>query len=466
MAITKTKLLIEISQNINTIATAVQLDGNSRFLDVCLHDKGLPIDLTEHVVRIHVRKPDGKTVFNQGEITDAAAGRCQFALTAEMLSEAKELKAQISIWNSDTEILSTNVFKILVTESLRNDEEVEASNEFGVLVVLFTEIQSALELMRELVSAFGEPGEMAETYGVDTFWEMLEHLAAGADVRQVLKENINSTMDTEEFATLDELILRSVVPHGVQEFKASGTFVVPDGVHKILVTACGGGGGGGGRASASSGKYGSGAGGGGASLIYKKEFNVTPGTSIPITIGLGGTGGEITKKGNNGGSTIIGNLVTLYGGYGGSSGTTSTSSAGIGTVGGSAGAGAGAGGAGGSMNVKGSNGGDSVIFSVLKPLEFINEYKAGSVGTSGVDAGSGYLTYGGEGGKQTEHSQGNPGGGGGGGCIGNGGAGRFNGSSTTILEATGGYGAGGGGGGYGEYGVGGNGGNGIVIIEW
>lgn len=177
MAITKTKLLIEVNEPINTIATAVQLDSNSRFLDVFLYDKGLPIDLTEQVVRIHVRKPDGTTIFNQGEITDAVAGRCQFALTSDMLNEAQSLETQISIWNSDTEILSTKTFKILVSESLRNDEEVEATNEFGVLVVLFSEIQNALELMQYMTSTFGEPGERAAGYGVNTFWGMLEYLA-------------------------------------------------------------------------------------------------------------------------------------------------------------------------------------------------------------------------------------------------------------------------------------------------
>ena len=208
MAITKTKLVIEVNEPIHMQATAVQMDGNSRYLDVCLYDKGVPIDLTGHVVRINVKRNDSATAgeFDQGEITDATAGRCQFLLSASMLEEVGTLEAQISIWNSDTEILSTKVFEILVTRSLRDDDAVEATNEFGVLVVLFTEIQSALDLMKEMTDTFGLPGEMAEAYGVDTFWGMLEHLAAGADVENALKTSVNSTMGTDGFTPLDVML--------------------------------------------------------------------------------------------------------------------------------------------------------------------------------------------------------------------------------------------------------------------
>ena len=208
MAITKTKLVIEVNEPIHMQATAVQMDGNSRYLDVCLYDKGVPIDLTGHVVRINVKRKDSTVAgeFNQGEITDATAGRCQFLLSASMLEEVGTLEAQISIWNSDTEILSTKIFEVLVTRSLRNDEEVEATNEFGVLVVLFTEIQSALELMQEMTDTFGLPGEMAEAYGVDTFWGMMEHLAKGADVEHALKTHVNSTIGTEDETPLNVLL--------------------------------------------------------------------------------------------------------------------------------------------------------------------------------------------------------------------------------------------------------------------
>lgn len=160
MAKTFNRMRIDVNEKPNSICiNPVQNDTQSRYLDVSLYNNGLPIDLTGEVVRINFKKEDGTTFFNQGEITNAAEGRCQFALTNEVLSEAKTLKAQISIWSGEGEILSTQVFIIYVTESIRNDEEVESTNEFGVLVVLFQEIRNALETIGETTDTGGSETE-------------------------------------------------------------------------------------------------------------------------------------------------------------------------------------------------------------------------------------------------------------------------------------------------------------------
>lgn len=106
---------------------------------------------------------------------------------------------------------------------------------------------------------------------------------------------------------------------GVKEFTANGTFTVPAGINKILITACAGGQGGiydtlsitGGTTASYS------TGGEGGEWIFKKAFNVTPNQSISITVGKGGAGGENGSSGSGGtvgGNTIIGNLITLLGG--------------------------------------------------------------------------------------------------------------------------------------------------------
>lgn len=87
---------------------------------------------------------------------------------------------------------------------------------------------------------------------------------------------------------------------------------MPTGVTKILITACAGGQGG--SAKANDG----GSGGNGGDWIYRQPYAVTEGSSIAITVGLGGATGLVY-----GGSTVIGSLVTLAcpgirGGIGGS----------------------------------------------------------------------------------------------------------------------------------------------------
>ena len=211
MAKTYNRLELDVNKKPNSIGIRpVQGDTKSRYLDVCLYENGAAINLTGEQVRITFRKADGSTFFNQGEVTDATAGRCQFALTNEILSEAKAVEAQISVWNAGGEVLSTQVFEIYVTAAIPWTDAVESENEYGVLVVLFQEIQGALDTMHKIATTFGEPGDKAAEYGVDTFWGILETLAqrgdVGAAMETYIKSAINSTLKTQYFKSLDQML--------------------------------------------------------------------------------------------------------------------------------------------------------------------------------------------------------------------------------------------------------------------
>lgn len=518
MAKTYNRLEIDVNKKPNSIGIRpVQGDTQSRYLDVSLYENGAAIDLTGEQVRIHFEKEDGTVLFDQGEITDAAAGRCQFALTNAVLSDAGVVKVQISVWDKGGEILSTELFTILVTESIRNDAAVESENEFGVLVVLFQEIQNALDLMQHIADTFGEPGEKAAEYGVDSFWGILEELAGRTDVDAVLRKYIkavlNGTLGTGYQESLDQLLGAKIVCRGyigtqfiltrtdgyypaktfeitedspvtngvpfeivpvpvgiyslnvtyegistdvtvnasalgvtyvpaydltvvLAEYTEPGTFTFtkpPDLLSDtVYITACGGGAGGNaGTARGSGGDGGTGGtGGGAASSISKKEYSFENITSLSITVGAHGTNGYYysgsLRSATAGGSTIIGNLITLSGGkvgggYAGGKGGQYTAGKQANAQAGSAGG--------------GTNG--------------------GSGGSTGVDS--------------TEYWYSGSGGGGQGiGCLGAGGRGGrgANGGSSTAAGpgGSGSRGAGGGGGGGGG-GAGGSGGDGYVKIE-
>lgn len=210
MAKTYSRLSIDVNGNILSCVTGVQLDLESRYLDVSLFSNSTAIDLTGQTVRMLVKKPpesggDGTISYIQGEITDAVNGRCQFELTNQILAVVGAVIMQIEIWNG-TSVLSTHQFDFYVLPTLRNDEEIESTNEYGALVVLFQEIQNALDLMQKMTDSFGTPGQKAEEFGVDTFWGMLEILAERADTKELLKQYINSTIDKASFKTLDVLV--------------------------------------------------------------------------------------------------------------------------------------------------------------------------------------------------------------------------------------------------------------------
>lgn len=132
-----------------------------------------------------------------------------------------------------------------------------------------------------------------------------------------------------------------------QTYSSNGNFITPAGVTTVKVEAYGAGGGGG--YGGSSNKRGGGGGGGGGYRLFN-SVSVTPGTSYPIVIGIGGsgsTGGNGTVGGN---TTFATSAVIAYGGSGGKSYTN-------GRTGGAGGVGTYSGGDGGTGSSTGSGGG-------------------------------------------------------------------------------------------------------------
>jgi hypothetical protein len=214
------------------------------------------------------------------------------------------------------------------------------------------------------------------------------------------------------------------VPPGQQLFTTSQSFVVPGGVTQISAAAIGGGGGGsggdGGRGEPNQG-------GGGGGLAYG-TFAVTPGETLTITVGAGGTSPSGGSGGAGGASSIARSATVLLSGGGGAGGVERTiNTAAGGTSTGTERAGGGIGGAGGTGT-------------------------AASGGTGGGGAG-GYSAAGGAGGAITAAGVASTGGGGGGGggrsgtAAGNAGSGGGTGLLGAGSNGTAGASNGGGGGG-------------------
>ena len=116
-----------------------------------------------------------------------------------------------------------------------------------------------------------------------------------------------------------------------QSFTSSGTFSVPSGVTAVDVLVVAGGGGGGG---------GHGGGGGAGGLVYRPGFTVTPGGTVSVTVGGGGSGtpGNPNRDGTDGQDSVFGTLTAKGGGHGGGYGPNPVGP-GVGGSGGSGGGG-------------------------------------------------------------------------------------------------------------------------------
>ncbi len=212
----------------------------------------------------------------------------------------------------------------------------------------------------------------------------------------------------------------------IHSFLSSGTFVVPSSfLGTVDVLVVGGGGGGGADM---------GGGGGGGGVLYNTNFAVTPGTSIPVTVGAGGAGaanGNNVARGTNGSPSTFSSITALGGGGGASRHDGNNNPAGTGS------------------GVVGSGGGCSGAGNMTSGYGGAPGVGTPGQGNNGGGSAAPYTWY--------------PGGGGGAGSAGtsapaNGGAGVAN----AILGTTYYWGAGGGGAGYtniaGNGGIGGGGG--------
>ncbi|MCA8075579.1 glycine-rich domain-containing protein [Burkholderia cepacia] len=149
-----------------------------------------------------------------------------------------------------------------------------------------------------------------------------------------------------------EASIAAVPVHGMQMFQASGAFTVPQNVTRLKATVIGGGASGGGCFSSATYVNAAG-GGGGAGGIAIGWFAVTPGQSIPFTVGAGGA--AIANGTAAGGASAIPLFgLTANGGFGSTFTSTSSSAGG---VGGPA--------SGGQINIRGSSGTDGQNISAF-----------------------------------------------------------------------------------------------------
>ena len=197
--------------------------------------------------------------------------------------------------------------------------------------------------------------------------------------------------------------------HGEKLFTTNGTFVVPEGVSILVVTAVGGGGGGGGASSISWG--GNGADGGKGNVTSAVPVCVNPSQSIPVTVGQGGAGGGTGSGGAGGAGSPAGsngaNPRNGYGGNGGNGGSTNglagtggsggieNSTAHFGGAGGGGGGGAtafgnyvyasGGGGGGGAGHTNGNAG--TAAANILYDWKLSHAYGAGGAGNTTHSSG-------------------------------------------------------------------------------
>ena len=199
MAETYKMLTIDVNEPIPEIVVAVQEDIKSRYLDVTLVDEGVPIDLTAKRVHFFSAIADEVSFYKTGVITNAKKGRCQFELTRGELKAANTLYGQIEVWTSNNEkVLTTHIITSDVVESLRVQGNIESSNEYGALVVLY---QNMYEIKYDLTQAQKTITETLDTLrqiyeGQDQLYTDMQNLYSKQNTLYTGQQNLYTKQNT------------------------------------------------------------------------------------------------------------------------------------------------------------------------------------------------------------------------------------------------------------------------------
>jgi len=155
---------------------------------------------------------------------------------------------------------------------------------------------------------------------------VIEFTVSGSSLEfsQVLSITSTSTVPAGKVWKIESMVITPLIGNVLNNitYTSSGTFKVPSCTNFICIEVWGAGGGGGNCDGCASNQGGGGGGGGGG--YGSGCYTVTPGSTINVTVG---TGGSATSTG---GTTSVGSLISATGGAGGGSGTS-----GIGGAGGS-----------------------------------------------------------------------------------------------------------------------------------
>lgn len=154
-----------VNKNSLCVAYVKQLDTNVVF-NITVTNKGKAVNLTGMTLTLFIRKPDGKLVFQDKNITiiDAKAGKIKIAMKASALQAMGTAVANLDFKQGDQYSTSSNFF-FHIGERIGNDDAVESEIDVPLFWELDAYIQTAIEQIEKykaLFEAFVEAGVSLE----------------------------------------------------------------------------------------------------------------------------------------------------------------------------------------------------------------------------------------------------------------------------------------------------------------
>ena len=141
-------IVVDITQrNYNTLQT-IQYDVDSRYVNVKIVNNGKNVDLTNYMVSIACKKPDGKIVFNETEMVEPKQGLIKFLISEQISSALGEVVCELKIYGKNSSVLTSQYFTINVVQPIAN-KAIKSTNEFRQLTIAMNEYNKWIDKVEE-----------------------------------------------------------------------------------------------------------------------------------------------------------------------------------------------------------------------------------------------------------------------------------------------------------------------------
>lgn len=133
-----------------------QFDTDSHKFAFTLLDSSVAYNLTGLTGKIYIKKPNGQEVFSNLTIDSATGGKLSFLLTTQCLTVPGTVEAEITLYGTSGEVLTSITFTYIVKQLLRDDESIESTNEYTALTEALAEVQNIDNRFAEVNSLLEE----------------------------------------------------------------------------------------------------------------------------------------------------------------------------------------------------------------------------------------------------------------------------------------------------------------------